>query len=122
MLGTGIGFHPIQEADTVYVITDDYFAAFRAVFGPKKCELRGKAYSLRHFAVKALEMDGSFLRRLREAVAQFKPELEVFLAARSASSAATAQQRTNEVWQWLDQLFVYRNLTTNCRRLYSSVI
>lgn len=78
MLGTGVGFHPIQEADTVYVITDDYFASFRAVFGPKKCELHGKAHSLRHFAVKALEMDGSFLRRLREAVAQFKPELEVF--------------------------------------------
>lgn len=96
----------------MYVITDDYFTSFQAVFGPKECELRGKAYPLGHFAVEALEMDGSLLRRLREAVTRFKPELEMFLAARSASSAATAQQRANEVWQLLDQLPVYRNLTT----------
>lgn len=36
-------------------------------------------------------MDRSLLWKLKEAVADFKPEREVFLAARTASSTAVAQ-------------------------------
>ena len=38
-------------------------------------------------------MDRSLLWKLKAAVAEFKPELEVSLAARTASSAAVAQQK-----------------------------
>lgn len=55
-------------------------------------------------------MDARPLRELKIAVADFKPELEVFLAARTPSSAAVAQQKLDEVWAVLDQLPVYKNL------------
>lgn len=47
-------------------------------------------------------MDARPLRELKIAVADFKPELEVFLAARTPSSAAVAQQKLDEVWAVLD--------------------
>lgn len=94
----------------MYVITADYFNSFTAIFGPKECELNGAAYPLGHFAVKALEMDVGLLRQLERAVARFKPELGVFLAARTASSAAVAQQKANEVWRILSQLPAYEHL------------
>ena len=70
-----------------------YFDSFSAIFGPRECLLNGKWYPLGHFAVEALEMDRSLLWKLKAAVAEFKPELEVSLAARTASSAAVAQQK-----------------------------
>lgn len=94
----------------MYTITNDYFDSFTAIFGPKECLLNGKRYPLGHFAVETLEMDESLLRDLKSSIGNFKPELEVFLAARTASSAAVAQQKLNAVWAILDQLPVYKNL------------
>lgn len=94
----------------MYAITNDYFDSFSAIFGPRECLLNGKWYPLGHFAVEALEMDRSLLWKLKAAVAEFKPELEVFLAARTASSAAVAQQKLDAVWAVLDQIPVYKNL------------
>lgn len=94
----------------MYGITNDYFDSFTAIFGPKECLLNGKRYPLGHFAVEALEMDRRLLRDLEKAVADFKPELEVFLAARTASSAAVAQQKLDAVWAILDQFPGYKNL------------
>ena len=88
----------------MYAITNDYFDSFSAIFGPRECLLNGKWYLLGHFAVEALEMDRSLLWKLKEAVTEFKPELEVFLAARNASSAAVAQQKLDAVWATLVQL------------------
>ena len=93
----------------MYAITGDYFDSFTAVFGPKECMLNGKRYPLGHFAVEALEMDGSLLWTLRDAIAEFKPELEVFLAARTVSSAAVAQQKLDVVWAVMAQLPVYKH-------------
>ena len=94
----------------MYAITNDYFDSFSAIFGPGECLLNGKWYPLGHFAVEALEMDRSLLWQLKAAVAEFKPELEVFLAARTASSAAVAQQKLDAVWAILDQIPAYKNL------------
>lgn len=58
-------------------------------------------------------MDRSLLWKLKAAVAEFKPELEVFLAARTASSAAVAQQKLDAVWAILDQIPAYKNLRGN---------
>ena len=69
----------------------------------------GKRYPLGHFAAEALEMDTGLLRKLRDAAADFKPELEVFLATRTASSAAVAQQKLDAVWRVLAQLPAYKN-------------
>ncbi len=99
------------EDEGMYAITGDYFDSFTAIFGPKECVLDEKSYPLGYFAVEALEMDRSILRRLEDAVARFKPELEVFLAARTASSAAVAQQKLDAVWELLDQLPVYKNFS-----------
>ena len=55
-------------------------------------------------------MDARPLRESKIAIADFKPELEVFLAARTPSSAAVAQQKLDTVWAALDQLPVYKNL------------
>lgn len=88
----------------MYGITNDYFDSFTAIFGPKECLLNGKRYPLGHFAMEALEMDRRLLQDLEKAVADFKPELEVFLAARTASSAAVAQQKLDAVWAVLAQL------------------
>ena len=85
-------------------ITSDYFDSFTAIFGPKECLLNGKRYPLGHFATEAPEMDRRLLRDLEKAIADFKPELEVFLAARTASSAAVAQQKLDAVWATLVQL------------------
>lgn len=93
----------------MYAITNDYFDSFSAVFGPGECLLNGKWYPLGHFAAEALEMDTGLLRKLRDAAADFKPELEVFLAARTASSAAVAQQKLDAVWAVLAQLPAYKN-------------
>ena len=71
----------------MYAITGNYFDSFTAVFGPKECMLNEKRYPLGHFAVEAREMDGSLLWKLRDAIAEFKPELKVFLAERTVSSA-----------------------------------
>jgi len=95
----------------MYAITGDYFDSFTAIFGPKECVLDEKSYPLGYFAVEALETDRGILRRLEDAVARFKPELEVFLAARTASSAAVAQQKLDAVWELLDQLPVYKNFS-----------
>lgn len=94
----------------MYGITNDYLDSFTAIFGPKECLLNGERYPLGHFAVEALEMDRRLLRDLKHAVTDFKPELEVFLAARTASSAAMAQQKLDVVWAILDQLSGYKNL------------
>lgn len=93
----------------MYAITNDYFDSFSAIFGPRECLLNGKRYPLGHFAVEALEMDRRLLRDLKKAVADFKPELEVFLAARTPSSAAVAQQKLDVVWAVLAQLPAYKN-------------
>lgn len=98
----------------MYAITNDHFDSFKAVFSAEECMLSGKNYPLGHFAVEALEMDGRLLRRLRNAIMGFKPELEVFLAARTASSAAVAQQKLDAVWTLLNQLPVYRELAGPC--------
>ena len=92
-------------------ITGDYFDSFTAIFGPKECLLNGVQYPLGSFAVEALEMDRSILKKLEDAVAEFKPELEVFLAARTASSAAVAQQKLDEVWALLNQLPAYESFS-----------
>lgn len=98
----------------MYAITGDYFDSFTAVFGPKECMLNGKRYPLGHFAVEVLEMDRNLLRKLRDAIAEFKPELEVFLAARAVSSAAVAQQKLDEVWAVMAQLPVYKHFAFFC--------
>ena len=98
----------------MYAITGDYFDSFTAIFAPKECMLNGKRYPLGHFAVETLEIDGGLLRKLRSAIAEFKPELEVFLAARTASSAAVAQQKLDAVWAVLGQLPVYKNFPSFC--------
>lgn len=106
-----LDFNRIREEDALmYAITNDYFDSFSAIFGPKECLLNGKRYPLGYFAVEALEMDARPLRELKIAIADFKPELEVFLAARTPSSAAVAQQKLDTVWAALDQLPVYKNL------------
>lgn len=92
-------------------ITGDYFDSFTAIFGPKECLLNGAQYPLGSFAVEALEMDQSILRKLEDAVAEFKPELTVFLAARTVSSAAVAQQKLDEVWALLNQLPAYESFS-----------
>ena len=93
----------------MYAITNDYFDSFSAIFGPRECLLNGKRYPLGHFAVEVLEMDRWLLRDLEKAVADFKPELEVFLAARTASSAAVAQRKLDAVWAVMAQLPAYKN-------------
>ena len=93
----------------MYAITNDYFDSFSAIFGPRECLVNGKRYPLGHFAAEALEMDTGLLRKLRDAAADFKPELEVFLAARTPSSAAVAQQKLDAVWAVLAQLPAYKN-------------
>lgn len=93
----------------MYAITNDYFDSFSAIFGPRECLLNGKRYPLGHFAAETLEMDRSLLWKLKAAVAEFKPELGVFLAARTASSAAVAQQKLDAVWAVLAQLPAYKN-------------
>lgn len=90
-------------------ITNDYFDSLSAIFGPRECLLNGKRYPLGHFVVEALEMDRSLLWKLKAAVAEFKPELEVFLAARTPSSATVAQQKLDAVWAVLAQLPAYKN-------------
>lgn len=96
----------------MHTITGDYFDSFTAIFGPKECLLNGKQYPLGSFAVEALELDRSILRQLEDAVAEFKPELEVFLAARTASSAAVVQQKLHKVWAVLNRLPAYENFSS----------
>ena len=54
-------------------------------------------------------MDTGLLRKLRDAIADFKPALEVFLTARTPSSAAVAQQKLDAVWAVLARLPAYKN-------------
>lgn len=93
-----------------YRMTSSFLDGFRASFSRKESILAGQNYPLGNFVMEYLEVDRGLFRALDRVVPIFNEELTVFLSARDPSSAATAQQALNAIWDVLVQLPVYRHL------------
>ena len=66
-------------------------------------------HALRHSKAMHMLQAGTNLVYILIFFSLFKPELEVFLAARTPSIAAVAQQKLDAVWAVLAQLPAYKN-------------
>ena len=93
-----------------YRMASSFLDGFKASFTKKECILAGQNYPLGSFVMEYLEVDRGLFRALDRLVPIFREELTVFLSARDPSSAATAQQALNAVWDVLVQLPVYQHL------------
>ena len=89
---------------------DDLFEWFEVLFGKKSCIVAGKEYPLGYFAAEALEIDDALLAELKELTQLANEEFNVFLNARTASSAGMAVQELDRAWTLIRQLPLYNKI------------
>ena len=77
---------------------DSLFEWFEVLFGKKSCIVAGKEYPLGYFAAEALEIDDALLAELKDLTQVANEEFNVFLNARTASSAGMAVQELDRAW------------------------
>ncbi|BDF71440.1 hypothetical protein CE91St41_13330 [Oscillospiraceae bacterium] len=94
----------------MYYMNHDAVDYFSAAFTLKDSIVGGVHHPLGFYAAAALETVGSQTWDIRRTAAQFKEEFQVFLAARSSSSAAVALQSLKELWRALRKLPVFFQL------------
>lgn len=99
------------------VMNDDFFDCFGAVFTSHDSIIMGKKYSLGHYAAQTLQMDMSLLDQISDAVQRFRYDLEVFFAARTASSAAVAHVSVLNLWALIGKLPVYEHFYPRDRKI-----
>ena len=98
--------------------TVDYF---RVDFTPDESIVGGKHYPLGTFAVEMMECGWNRAAEIRQPLKRFQKDFQVFLAARDASSEATAFHTMLELWQVLGKLPVYNKLMVEGHRLPSLI-
>ena len=77
---------------------DSLFEWFEVSFGKKSSIVAGKEYPLGYFAAEALEIDDALLAELKDLTQVANEEFNVFLNARTASSAGMAVQELDRAW------------------------
>lgn len=91
----------------------DYFSA---AFTPKDSIVGETHRPLGFYAAESLETVGSQIWDVRRKAERFKAEFQVFLAAKSPSSAVVAHQSLKALWRTLRKLPVFfRLLADDCR-------
>ena len=89
---------------------------FRVDFTVEDSIVGGKHYPLGAFAAEMLALEWSADADIRRPLAQFREEFQVFLAARSPSSAAAALDAMQALWRALEKLPLYNKLLTGDHR------
>ena len=89
---------------------DSLFEWFEVLFGKKSCIVAGKEYPLGYFAAEALEIDDALLAELKDLTQVANEEFNVFLNARTASSAGMAVQELDRAWALIKQLPLYNKI------------
>lgn len=77
---------------------DCFFERFDVLFGKKSCIVAGEEYPLGYFAAEALEVDDALLEELKKLTQRASEEFDVFLTARTGSSAGMAIQELDRAW------------------------
>lgn len=94
----------------MYCMNHDAVDYFTAAFMPKDSIVGGVHHPLGFYAAAALETVGSRTMDIRVKAERFQEDFQVFLSARSPSSAAVARQSLNALWQTLRKLPVFSRL------------
>ena len=89
---------------------DSLFERFNVLFGKKSSIVAGKEYPMGYFAAEALEVDDVLLAELEKLTQQAGEEFDVFLTARTSSSAGMAIQKLDRAWELIRQLPLYNEL------------
>ena len=89
---------------------DHFFERFDVLFGKKSSIVAGQEYSLGYFATEALEVDDALLAELKKLTQQASQEFDIFLTARTASSAGAAIQELDRAWELVRQLPLYNKI------------
>lgn len=89
---------------------DHFFERFDVLFGKKSSIVAGKEYPLGYFATEAMEVDDALLTELKKLAQQASQEFDMFLTARTASSAGMAIQELNRAWELVRQLPLYNKI------------
>ena len=89
---------------------DSLFERFNVLFGKKSSIVAGKEYPMGYFAAEALEVDDVLLAELEKLTQQAGEEFDVFLTARTSSSAGMAIQKLDRAWELIRQLPPYNEL------------
>ena len=105
----------------MYYMNQDAVDYFRVDFTPDESIVGGKHYPLGTFAVEMMEFGWNRTAEIRQPLKRFQKDFQVFLAARDASSEATAFHTMLELWQVLGKLPVYNKLMVEGHRLPSLI-
>ena len=89
---------------------DHFFERFDVLFGKKTSIVAGQEYPLGYFAAEAMEMDDALLAELKKLTHQASREFDIFLTARTASSAGAAIQELDRAWELVRQLPLYNKI------------
>lgn len=89
---------------------DYFFERFDVLFGKKSSIVAGKEYPLGYFAAEAMDIDDAILAELKKLTQQASQEFDMFLTARTASSAGMAIQALDRAWEIVRQLPLYNKI------------
>lgn len=89
---------------------DHFFERFDVLFGKKSSIVAGKEYPLGYFAAETMDMDDVLLAELKKLTHQASQEFNMFLTARTVSSAGMAIQELNRAWEITRQLPLYNKI------------
>lgn len=99
----------------MYYMNHDAVDYFAAAFTPKDSIVGGTHHPLGFYAAEALETVYSRAADIRIKTERFQKDFQVFLSARSPSSAAVALQSLKELWRSLRKLPVFFYLLADDR-------
>ena len=89
---------------------DRFFERFDVLFGKKSSIVAGEEYPLGFFAAEVMDMDAAVLEELKKLTQQASQEFDMFLTARTASSAGMAVQALDQAWELVRQLPLYNKI------------
>ena len=89
---------------------DHFSERFDVLFGKKSSIVAGEEYPLGYFAAEAMELDASIFEELKKLTHQASQEFDMFLTARTVSSAGMAIQELNRAWEVVRQLPLYNKI------------
>ena len=89
---------------------DHFFEWFDVLFGKKSSIVAGVEYPLGYFATEAMGIDDALLAELKKLAQQASQEFDIFLTARTTSSAGAAIQELDRVWELVRQLPLYNKI------------
>lgn len=109
--------NPIRGG-TMFQMNHDFFDSFPVQFYAKETIVGGEHYPLGHFAVEALEVSGRVFREIDRLQELFQEEFQIFLSARSPSSAARAHTAVLALWEVVGKLPLYEKISPSDKKIH----